>query len=141
MSLVHGCGQLFVRRENENIVMLLAKTVDESLICGHKGVVAQFLNALRELFDVGNTQREGRFSFNGCEFQITDDGSVKLSMYGCRVGGSDCVGHMSTRVKVSIPAIYLPISTTSISRAHNTFTQPSLSDHITAFKTCERVNV
>lgn len=81
--MVHGCGQLFVKRcKAGQIIYILAKKVDYFLMAGTTEVISEFLLLLNNEFKVGMKQRDGFFTFNGCEIWLDTDECATLSMDG-----------------------------------------------------------
>lgn len=81
MSMIHGSGQLFIKRDScSNIIVIMAKTVDDFLIAGVEGALTAFIKILNLRFDVGKSQTGRNVNFNGCDISVDDDGWATLSM-------------------------------------------------------------
>lgn len=81
MQRVFGVDQLFARRRPDgNIVLLVAKVVDDFFMAGDLLEINHFSEHIDAAFKLGATSVDLHLKFLGCDINILDDGSVDLSM-------------------------------------------------------------
>ena len=73
--------QMFVHRDGNNAVsLLMAKVVDDILLCGKRGVVASFHERMSRKFELGRFILEKNLIFNRFSIHRADDGSITADM-------------------------------------------------------------
>ena len=78
---VDGLPQLFVKHDADgNIVLLIAKVVDDLLIAGKKPAINDFHELIKARFKVGRFQDDEQVIFNRLHISRQPDGDIKLSM-------------------------------------------------------------
>lgn len=78
---VTGTGKVFTGRNvNGDLILVIAKTVDDLFITGTQEAITEFIRQLKGRFEVGSTQVGKKLQFKWCEMSVSETGSVKFSM-------------------------------------------------------------
>lgn len=81
LETIFGLSQLFAQRDsNGRITLLVAKVTDDFLIGGLTPDIIQFINKMKEKFEVGKAVIDESFFFDGCEITQDAAGSIRMTM-------------------------------------------------------------